>query len=85
MMLAGEEVLSLVVETEALLEELPEDAPDRVLISVELVNLKRIHRQLTEASDVKADDLASSGDTMADARLLISSARTQLDRASGES
>ena len=76
----AEEVFALLREAERLLEELPEDATDRVYVATELVNLKSIYRLLTDESDVAAHALATAESTVADARVLLASARADLER-----
>ncbi|MFL5726372.1 MAG: hypothetical protein ACJ765_00985 [Chloroflexota bacterium] len=79
MALPIEDVLSLWREAERVLEELPADAPERRVVSAELVNLKRIYKRLTSESDATAETLGQSRVSIEAAHATLARARAHLD------
>jgi hypothetical protein len=79
MALEVEEVLSLWREAERLLDGMPANAPDRTIVSAEVVNLKRIYRRLTADSDATAEILSASHMALESAQATLDSTRRRLD------
>ena len=79
MALEVEEVLSLWREAERLLDGMPVNAPDRTIVSAEVVNLKRIYRRLTADSDATAEILSASHMALESAQATLDSTRRRLD------
>ena len=80
MALAVQEVLSLWREAERLLDDLPDAAPERKIISAEVVNLKRTYRSLTTRPDVTAEVLAESRETIDAAQQTLDAASRRIGR-----
>jgi hypothetical protein len=80
MALQIEEVLSLWREAERLLDELPAEAPEREVVSAEVVRLRRMYKRLTDESDVSAHMIGAAQDTMAKAKSTFDQARAALER-----
>ena len=78
MALEVEEVLSLWREAERLLDGMPANAPDRKIVSAEVVNLKRIYRRLTADSDATAEILGASHMALESAQSKLDAARRRL-------
>jgi flagellar biosynthesis chaperone FliJ len=78
MALAVEELLSLWREAERVLERLPADDPKRVVVSAEVVNLRRMYRRLTEERDLTAVTIAESRLTLDEAHRVLAEARQHL-------
>ena len=74
MALEVQEVLYLWREAERVLDQLPPGAPERTLVSAEVVILKRTYKRLTAESDATAT-------TVADSRATIEAAQENLARA----
>ena len=75
-----EEVLSLWREGERLLDELPVDAPERELVSAELLTLKETYKRLTEETDVSAHMIGSARETLDSAKAVLELAKTMLQQ-----
>jgi hypothetical protein len=78
MALPIEEVLRVWRELERLEVELPDDAPERRVISAEIVQMKRLYRSLVDNREATAERLRSSRDTLDQAQALIRDARGRL-------
>ena len=78
MALEVEEVLSLWREAERLLDGLPADAPERGVVSAQVVNLKQIYSRLTAGSDARDDVLADSHSAVVSAQTTLEAAKRRL-------
>jgi len=80
MALEIEEVLALWREAERVLQQLPRGAPERKLVSAEVVNLRRTYRRLTAESRATAETLAESRVTIESAQVTLERARERFER-----
>jgi len=78
MALEVEEVLSLWREAERLLDGLPADAPERGVVSAQVVSLKQIYSRLTAGSDATDDVLADSHSAVVSAQTTLEAAKRGL-------
>ncbi|HEV7809526.1 MAG TPA: hypothetical protein VGO64_02915 [Candidatus Limnocylindrales bacterium] len=69
-----EEVLALWREGERILEQLPDDAPDRPMVEAEVESLRDLYHRLTST-------IESSGIALETSRARIESSRATLERA----
>ena len=80
MALEVQEVLYLWREAERVLDQLPPGAPERTLVSAEVVNLRRTYKRLTAESDATATTVADSRTTIESAQRNLAKARERIVR-----
>ena len=72
------EALAVWREAERLLEQLPEDHPERSVIQFEVVRARAVYRRLTEAESVSRGLVDESLSTMQEAWKTLNNARQRL-------
>jgi hypothetical protein len=73
-----EDVLSTWRELERIHDALPETAPERKIISEEIVAMRRLYRAITQSADESAEKLATSQVTLENAQAVLERARERL-------
>ena len=70
-----EEVLSVWRELERVEDALPTEAPDRVIVASEILELRRLYRSVTDARDRSWAVINASRATIEHARMVLDGAR----------